>query len=190
MPPAKPRHVLPSPPRPALLLTLKRCRVCLTYLSRAQLYKMKLGSSSCVPTIGFNVERITYRNLEMTIWDVGGQDKIRALWRHYYENTDALIWLVDSADAARMAECKDELHHVLRDDGLRNAKVLVLANKQDLPKAARADRVAEALELHSLRGQQEWYVQPCSSIKGDGIFEGLEWLHKTLNSTKKAQRVG
>ena len=89
-----------------------------------------------------------------------------------------------------MAECKDELHHVLRDDGLRNAKVLVLANKQDLPKAARADRVAEALELHSLRGQQEWYVQPCSSIKGDGIFEGLEWLHKTLNSTKKAQRVG
>ena len=194
MPPARrPRYVLPSHSRAsaARSLTLKRCRVCLTSLSRAQLYKMKLGELvTTVPTIGFNVERITYRNLEMTIWDVGGQDKIRALWRHYYENTDALIWLVDSADAARMAECKDELHHVLRDDGLRNAKVLVLANKQDLPKAARADRVAEALELHSLRGQQEWYVQPCSSIKGDGIFEGLEWLHKTLNSTKKAQRVG
>ena len=74
---------------------------------------MKLGELvTTVPTIGFNVERITYRNLEMTIWDVGGQDKIRALWRHYYENTDALIWLVDSADATRMAECKDELHHV------------------------------------------------------------------------------
>ena len=67
------------------------------------LYKMKLGELvTTVPTIGFNVERIAYRNLEMTIWDVGGQDKIRPLWKHYFEHTDAVIWIVDSADKERL----------------------------------------------------------------------------------------
>ena len=148
------------------------------------LYKMKLGELvTTVPTIGFNVERIQYRNLEMTIWDVGGQDKIRPLWKHYFDNTDALIWLVDSADAERMAECRDELHHVLNSDGLRGAALLVYANKQDVAAATRADGIAEALSLHSLRGH-EWYIQPCSALKGEGMLEGLEWLHGTLN--KKA----
>ena len=70
---------------------------------------MKLGELiTTVPTIGFNVETVKYKNLQMTIWDVGGQDKIRALWRHYYEHTDALIWIVDSNDPARLDEARDE----------------------------------------------------------------------------------
>ena len=152
------------------------------------LYKMKLGELvTTVPTIGFNVERVAYRNLEMTIWDVGGQDKIRPLWKHYYENTDAMIWIVDSCDADRMNECRDELMHVMQDDGLRGAALLVLANKQDLPGAMRADVIAEKLGLQSLRGH-EWYIQPCSAQKGDGILEGLEWLHTALNGkTGKAK---
>ena len=61
------------------------------------LYKLKLGEIvTTIPTIGFNVETVQYKNLTMTIWDVGGQDKIRALWRHYYEKTDSLIWIIDS----------------------------------------------------------------------------------------------
>ena len=62
------------------------------------LYKLKLGEVvTTIPTIGFNVESVVYKNISMTVWDVGGQTKIRPLWQHYYENTDAVIYAVDSA---------------------------------------------------------------------------------------------
>ena len=146
------------------------------------LYKLKLGEFvTSVPTIGFNVETVSYKKLNMTIWDVGGQDKIRALWQHYYNGSDALIWIVDSTDVDRMKECRDELHHVCASDSLRHAAVLVYTNKQDAPKAERPDVVAGHLGLHTLP-QREWYIQPCSALMGDGLVEGLEWLNKTLRA--------
>jgi len=90
------------------------------------------------------------------------------------------VWIVDSVDAERIDECRDEMHRVLADDGLRGAALLVLANKQDMSNAMKADRIAERLGMHSLRGH-EWYIQPCSALSGDGLVEGLEWLHKVLN---------
>ena len=147
------------------------------------LYKLKMGELiTTIPTIGFNVETLTHKNLEMTIWDVGGKDKIRQLWKHYYDNTDALIFLVDSNDSDRVGEAREELHRVLADDGLRNAQVLVLANKQDLPSSMRPDRVAEAMGMHSLR--HNWYLQPCSAVTGDGLYDGLEWLNTAIRSLK------
>ena len=85
-----------------------------------------------IPTVGFNVEQVDYKNLHMTIWDVGGQTKIRALWKHYFLNSNALIYLVDSNDIDRIDEARDELHRVLSDEILFGIPVLVLANKQDL----------------------------------------------------------
>lgn len=67
------------------------------------LYKLKLGEIvTTIPTIGFNVETVEYKNISFTVWDVGGQDKIRPLWRHYFTNTDGLIFVVDSNDAVRL----------------------------------------------------------------------------------------
>lgn len=109
---------------------------------------------------------------------MGGQDKIRPLWRHYYEGTDAVIWLVDSNDAARLEEAAAEVHHVMSEDMLRNAVLLVLANKQDLPHAMPATKVSEGLRLSGLR--QSWFIQPCSAASGNGLNEGLDWLHRTL----------
>ena len=103
------------------------------------------------------------------------------LWQHYYNGSDALIWIVDSTDVDRMKECRDELHHVCASDSLRHAAVLVYANKQDAPKAERPDVVAGHLGLHTLP-QREWYIQPCSALTGDGLVEGLEWLNKTLGA--------
>eukprot|EP01083_Nonionella_stella_P102907 293310_1 len=61
------------------------------------LYKLKLGEIvTTIPTIGFNVETVEYKNISFTVWDVGGQDKIRHLWRHYYQNTQGIIFVVDS----------------------------------------------------------------------------------------------
>ena len=67
------------------------------------LYKLKLGEVvTTIPTIGFNVETVEYKNISFTVWDVGGQDKIRPLWRHYYQNTNGLIFVVDSNDKERI----------------------------------------------------------------------------------------
>ncbi|KAK6053719.1 ADP-ribosylation factor family protein [Cooperia oncophora] len=66
------------------------------------LYKLKLGQSvTTIPTVGFNVETVTYKNVKFNVWDVGGQDKIRPLWRHYYTGTQALIFVLDAADRDR-----------------------------------------------------------------------------------------
>merc|ERR1711892_1638929 len=88
------------------------------------LYKLKLGEIvTTIPTIGFNVETVEYKNISFTAWDVGGQDKIRPLWRHYYQNTQGLIFVVDSSDRERIQESHDELHKMLNEDELRDAIV-------------------------------------------------------------------
>ena len=84
-----------------------------------------------IPTIGFNVETVHYKKIEFTVWDVDGQDKIRPLWRHYFQNTQGLIFVVDSNDRERVGESSEELSKMLREDELRDAKLLVFANKRN-----------------------------------------------------------
>jgi len=86
-----------------------------------------------IPTIGFNVETVEYKNIQFTVWDVGGQDKIRPLWRHYFQNTQGIIFVVDSNDRDRVVEAREELQRMLNEDELRDALLLIFANKQDLP---------------------------------------------------------
>ena len=123
------------------------------------LYKLKLGEVvTTIPTIGFNVESVQYKHINFTVWDVGGQTKIRPLWQHYFENSDAVIFVVDSQDRGRLAEAKEELDGVLNDDRLRNATLLVFNNKQDMPNAATTTEVTEKLGLRNRR-EREWFIQ-------------------------------
>jgi small GTP-binding protein len=143
------------------------------------LYKLKLGEViSSIPTIGFNVEQVSYKNLKMNIWDIGGQDKIRKLWKHYYDNCDGLIFVIDSNDAKRLQEAADELGKMHRDIELKNIPFLIFANKQDLPNAVPVHKMD--LNLNSMYGRN-WKLQGCSALSGDGIYEGLEWLKSQLN---------
>ena len=64
---------------------------------------------STVPTLGFNVEKVQYKNVVFTVWDVGGQEKLRPLWRHYFNNTDGLIYVVDSLDRDRIDRARAEV---------------------------------------------------------------------------------
>ena len=128
--------------------------------------------------IGFNVETVEYRNISFTVWDVGGQDKIRPLWRHYYDNTNGVIFVVDSNDRNRIGAARDELHRMLAEDHLKDAALLVFANKQDLPHAMTAAEMTEALGLHGLRGRH-WYIQSCCATTSDGLYEGLDWKSAT-----------
>ncbi|PNY21035.1 putative ADP-ribosylation factor, partial [Tolypocladium capitatum] len=144
------------------------------------LYKLKLGEIvTTIPTIGFNVETVEYKNIQFTVWDVGGQDKIRPLWRHYFQNTQGIIFVVDSNDRDRIVEAREELQRMLNEDELRDAILLVFANKQDLPNAMNAAEITDKLGLHSLR-QRAWYIQSTCATSGDGLYEGLEWLATTL----------
>ncbi|KAI9506101.1 ADP-ribosylation factor [Coemansia spiralis] len=146
------------------------------------LYKLKLGEIvTTIPTIGFNVETVEYRNISFTVWDVGGQDKIRPLWRHYFQNTQGIIFVVDSNDRDRMVEARDELQRMLNEDELRDAILLVFANKQDLPNAMNGDEIREALGLRSIKNR-ECHVQRTCATTGDGLYEGLDWLSGTLRN--------
>lgn len=147
------------------------------------LYKLKLGEVvSSVPTIGFNVECLEYKNIKFTVWDVGGQDKIRLLWKHYYQNTQGLIFVVDSLDKERIDLAKQELHRMLNEEDMRDAIVLVYANKQDQATMT-VPEITERLGLQNLRGR-EWYIQGTCALTGDGLYEGLEWLSKKVSQKK------
>ncbi|KAF5098247.1 hypothetical protein D0Z03_001254 [Geotrichum reessii] len=144
------------------------------------LYKLKLGEIvTTIPTIGFNVETVEYKNISFTVWDVGGQDKIRPLWRHYFQNTQGVIFVVDSNDRDRIGEAATELQRIVNEDELHDALILVFANKQDLPNAMNAAEITEKLGLHSLR-QRSWYIQSTCATSGEGLYEGLEWLSTNL----------
>eukprot|EP00929_Paragymnodinium_shiwhaense_P076549 TRINITY_DN3937_c0_g1_i7.p2 TRINITY_DN3937_c0_g1~~TRINITY_DN3937_c0_g1_i7.p2 ORF type:complete len:182 (-),score=52.11 TRINITY_DN3937_c0_g1_i7:60-605(-) len=148
------------------------------------LYKLKLGEVvTTIPTIGFNVETVEYKNISFTVWDVGGQDKIRPLWRHYYQGTQGLIFVVDSNDRDRVEDAREELNKMLNEDEMRDAVLLVFANKQDLPQAMPAAEVTEKLGLANMRNRQ-WFIQSACATTGDGLYEGLDWLSRTLSSKK------
>merc|ERR1711879_630744 len=148
------------------------------------LYKLKLGEVvTTIPTIGFNVETVEYKNISFTVWDVGGQDIIRPLWRHYYSGTQGLIFVVDSNDRDRVEDAREELMKMLSEDMMRDAILLVFANKQDLPHAMTAAEVTEKLQLHNMRNRP-WFIQSACATTGDGLYEGLEWMSKTLSKQK------
>ncbi|EER18030.1 ADP ribosylation factor 1, putative [Perkinsus marinus ATCC 50983] len=145
------------------------------------LYKLKLGEVvTTIPTIGFNVETVEYKNISFTVWDVGGQDKIRPLWRHYYQNTQGVIFVVDSNDRDRIEDARQELSRMMEEDELKDAALLVFANKQDLPNAMSASEITDKLGLNQLR-HRNWYIQSTCATTGDGLYEGLDWLVKVLS---------
>ncbi|KAI3626541.1 hypothetical protein CBS9595_001902 [Malassezia furfur] len=145
------------------------------------LYKLKLHKSvSTIPTVGFNVETVTYKNTKFNIWDVGGQDKIRPLWRHYYTGTQGLVFVVDSRDRPRLDEARQELHRILSDREMRNSVLLVLANKQDVAGAISPSELTDKLALNTLQ-DRTWFVQPCCATSGEGLVEGLTWLSQNIH---------
>ena len=141
------------------------------------LYKLKLNEVvNTIPTIGFNVESLTpVKNVSFTVWDIGGQDKIRPLWRHYFVGTHGLIFVVDSSDKHRFDEVREELTWILNSEELAGVPLVVLANKQDLPSASSPADVAAKLGLQSLKGRN-WHVNGTSAVSGDGVYEAMEQM--------------
>ena len=150
------------------------------------LYKFKLNEQvSTVPTIGFNVETVTpIKNVSFTVWDIGGQDTIRPLWRYYFRGADGLIFIVDSADRERFMIAKDELQGILKDPEMDRVPVVVFANKQDLPSADDPSELVHELGLDNLT-RNSWYIQGTSASSGQGLYEGMEQLVRLIKENRR-----
>ncbi|CAG9760090.1 unnamed protein product [Ceutorhynchus assimilis] len=135
--------------------------------------------TSITPTAGFNIKSVISDGFKLNVWDIGGQRKIRPYWKNYFENTDILIYVVDSADKKRLEETGIELYELLSDDKLNNVPLLVYANKQDLPDSLSASDLAQALNLPSIK-DRTWQIQACTAAQGIGVREGMEWVCKSI----------
>ncbi|KAF6017552.1 ARL1 [Bugula neritina] len=146
------------------------------------LYRLQVGEVvTTIPTIGFNVETVTYKNLKFQVWDLGGQTSIRPYWRCYYSNTDAIIYVVDSRDRDRIGISKQELVGMLEEEELAGAVLVVLANKQDIEGAMTPAEVANALGLSKIKNRK-YQIFKTSATKGVGLDEAMEWLTNTLTN--------
>ncbi|XP_057710892.1 ADP-ribosylation factor-like protein 2 [Corythoichthys intestinalis] len=131
--------------------------------------------STIPPTLGFRIITLEHRDYKLNIWDVGGQKSLRSYWRNYFERTDGLVWVVDSADRQRMEDCRQELHKLLLEERLLGSTLLVFANKQDLPGALSEEAIRSALALDDIKNHH-WCLIACSAVTGQNLLAGVDWL--------------
>ncbi|XP_045707602.1 ADP-ribosylation factor-like protein 14 [Phyllostomus hastatus] len=153
------------------------------------LYKLKLVEDTVtLPTVGFNVEMIELeKSLSLTVWDVGGQKKMRTVWDCYCERTDGLVYVVDSADKQRLQDSRREFKRILKNEHIKNVPVVLFANKQDVPGALTAEDITRMFRVKKLCCDRSWYVQPCCALTGDGLAEGLGKLAEFVRSRVKSR---
>jgi small GTP-binding protein len=144
------------------------------------LYKLRGGEIQYViPAIGMNIEILTISNLIIKVWDLGGADRIRLRWRHFYEEACALILVVDCSDFDRIEACIIELNGLLEEETLRGKPLLVFANKQDLTASLSTEALTALLGLNSIQGR-EWHIEGTIATQGKGVGEGLDWLAQAI----------
>ncbi|KAL4481383.1 hypothetical protein ABPG72_010536 [Tetrahymena utriculariae] len=149
------------------------------------LYQMKLqGQIQNVPTVGFNIESVEYKNLKLIIWDIVDQWKLKYVWPQDFYGNNALIYVLDSTDVERMKDTKQALEMVLESSDMAGIPVLILANKQDIAVFSLSE-IQEKLQLHTIKGISELYLQGCCALNGEGIYDGFDWLEKILNKQQK-----
>lgn len=144
------------------------------------LYRLSIGQLvKTTPTIGSNVEEISYNNIKFQAWDLGGQESMRTMWDIYYMNTDGIIYVIDSNDIDNLEESKNQFYKLLQNDTLKNAVILIFANKQDIMTSKKVSELISLYDLDSIK-DHIWHIQPCSAETGEGLLNGLKWLSNQL----------
>lgn len=152
------------------------------------LYKVKLNEIvTTIPTIGFNVETVSpCRGITFTVWDVGGQYKIRPLWRHYMSDVDGMFYIIDSCDTDRIHESAEELHGILENTDMHGVPIVIIANKQDLPNALNCNELVTRLGLEKLaQTRNRWFIQSACAVNGEGIVESMKQMSDMVKEKKK-----
>jgi ADP-ribosylation factor-like protein 3 len=128
--------------------------------------------TSITPTQGFNIKNLSMDGVKLNVWDIGGQKAIREYWSNYYEGTSVLCYVVDSTDAKRLQEAREELFKLLSEPDLKEAFLLVYANKQDIKTALHSDKIEEILGLDSIK-DRDWSIVACSAVTKVGLEDGI-----------------
>ncbi|XP_069476327.1 ADP-ribosylation factor-like protein 14 [Ambystoma mexicanum] len=172
---------------------VKQARILMLGLDAAGkstlLYKLKFNEPfTTIPTIGFNVEMIQAdKGFALTMWDVGGQQNMRKLWYYYFENTDGLVYVVDSANKVHLDESKREFELVLKNELVKKVPVVVMANKQDLPGALNAEELTRTFNMKKHCSDRDWFVQPCCAVTGQGLAEGIAKVTEFVKNCMKSE---
>lgn len=157
------------------------------------LYHLKFDKFSCtVPTVGFNCEKIKAKSgkakgTNFTIWDIGGQDKTRPLWKSYLRSADGMVFVVDSVDTERMEEARMELLKLVKSPDYGGLPLLVVANKQDLPRASSPEEIEKMLTLSDLSPGQLYHIQPACAITGEGLPECVDIMYDLIIKRRKTK---
>ncbi|XP_017279360.1 ADP-ribosylation factor-like protein 6 isoform X2 [Kryptolebias marmoratus] len=146
-----------------------------------QLKPSNTQAQEIVPTIGFNIEKFKSSSLSFTVFDMSGQSRYRSLWEHYYKESHAIIFVIDSSDKLRMVVAKEELDTLLNHEDIQDRKmpVLFFANKMDLRDALSSVKVSQKLCLENIK-DKPWHICASNAIKGEGLQEGLDWLQDQI----------
>jgi len=141
------------------------------------------------PSVGFDTKDVKYKGVNFSIYDVAGGEKVRDLWKHYYADTDAVVWIVDSAAPDRFSDAKNALQLALKDPSMKkNIPIFVAANKCDMAEAKGEDDIKKALDLDSVLGGRSWTIAKTNAKKGDGIYEGFKWLSEQIKAEYKKKK--
>lgn len=139
------------------------------------------------------MEKIRTGGSAWIIWDVGGAERVRPLWRSYTRATDALIFVVDSSSSdERLEEARMELHRLTKQQAIQctslkrpKPPILILANKQDLPAAREPPLLTKALGLQDLQESQSWTISPICAVTGEGLEEAMATLGQMVVKSRK-----
>jgi len=140
-------------------------------------------SEDMIPTVGFNMRKVTKGNVTMKLWDIGGQPRFRSMWERYCRGVNAIVFVVDSADQEKFEAAKTELKNLLEKPQLASIPILVLGNKNDIPGALTVEQVIEKMDLKSISNREVC----CYSISAKNqvnIDITLQWLIKHAKSNK------
>lgn len=138
-------------------------------------------SNEVTPTVGFSLEEFSNDNLNLTVFDMSGQSRYRSLWEHYYRDVQAIIYVLDSTDRARMCVAKDEMDAILghKDIEHKDIPILFFANKMDLPGAMEPVDIVDQLELHDVE-DKPWHITSSNALTGEGIEDGVAWMTEKI----------
>ena len=135
-------------------------------------YLVGADNKNTTPTQGVNGKSIQHNGVTLNIYDLGGQKAIREYWKYYYEKVDALIYVVDASDEARIDECNESFQSLLKDEKLDKVPVLAYGNKADLNNCLGPDEIIEKLQMNDITGR-DWSLYACSALKGTGVKDGI-----------------
>ena len=124
--------------------------------------------------MGFVYEKIEHKNFKLSVWDVAGQDALRPLWKHYYQNTKGIIFVVDSSDEKRMSLAKEELHKILNDEEIKDAVLLLLANKMDIT-AMKPQDIENRMEVDKFQNRKT-KTFGVVGLTWDLLNDAMDWL--------------